>query len=100
MGFRFRKQIKVVPGVKLNLSKSGVSTSIGKAGATVNVGKNGIKTTVGIPGSGMSYSVNENFDDNNSQSSKKSEDSKAMGRIFLYFLIAFMVLCLACFLLI
>jgi Protein of unknown function (DUF4236) len=58
MGFRFRKIISVIPGVKVNLSKSGASTSIGGRGATVNVGTSGKKTvTLGIPGSGMSYQL-------------------------------------------
>jgi tetratricopeptide (TPR) repeat protein len=56
VGFRYRKSIKIVPGVRLNLSKSGVSTSIGRRGATVNVGHGRVKTTVGLPGTGMSYS--------------------------------------------
>lgn len=55
MGFKFRKRIKVAPGVTINISKSGVSSSIGKPGATVNIGKNGVKGTVGIPGTGASY---------------------------------------------
>lgn len=56
MGFRFRKQIKILPGVKLNLSKNGLSSvSIGKAGATLNIGQNGAKVTTGIPGTGMSF---------------------------------------------
>jgi hypothetical protein len=42
--------------VKLNLSKSGVSTSVGKRGATMNFSGRGTKATVGIPGSGLSYS--------------------------------------------
>jgi hypothetical protein len=56
MGFRFRKTIKLFPGVKLNLSKSGISTSIGVPGATINVSKRGNRGTVGIPGTGISYS--------------------------------------------
>ncbi len=56
MGFRYRKSIKIVPGVRLNLSKSGVSTSIGRRGATVNIGHGRVKSTVGVPGSGVSYS--------------------------------------------
>lgn len=56
MGFRFKKVIKIAPGVKLNISKSGVSTSFGGRGASLNVGKNGVKGTLGIPGSGLSYS--------------------------------------------
>jgi uncharacterized protein DUF4236 len=55
-GFRFRKSIGVLPGVKINLSKSRVSTSLGGRGATVNVGADGRRmVTVGIPGTGMSY---------------------------------------------
>ena len=58
MGFRFRKIISVLPGVKVNLSKSGVSTSLGGHGATVNVGTSGKRTiTLGLPGSGMSYQL-------------------------------------------
>ena len=58
MGFRFRKIISVIPGVKVNLSKGGVSTSLGGHGATVNVGSSGKKTlTLGIPGTGLSYQL-------------------------------------------
>jgi hypothetical protein len=58
MGFRFRKVISVLPGVKINLSKTGVSTSIGGHGATVNVGTQGRRmVTLGIPGTGMSYQL-------------------------------------------
>lgn len=56
MGFRFRKTIRIAPGVRLNLSKSGVSTSIGRPGATINLGKRGVRGTVGLPGTGLSYS--------------------------------------------
>lgn len=57
MGFNFRKSVKIMPGVKLNITKKGISSvSVGKNGARVNVGKKGTKTTVGIPGSGLSYS--------------------------------------------
>jgi len=54
MGFRFRKSIKIAPGIRLNLSKSGVSTSIGVRGLTWN--SRG-RTTVSIPGSGVSFST-------------------------------------------
>lgn len=58
MGFRFRKIISVIPGVKVNLSKSGASTSIGGRGATINVGTSGKRTlTLGVPGTGMSYQL-------------------------------------------
>ena len=56
MGFRFRRSLKIAPGVRLNFSKSGVSTSLGGRGATVNLSKRGAHGTVGVPGSGLSYS--------------------------------------------
>jgi hypothetical protein len=55
MGFRFRRSIKLLPEIRLNFGKRGVSTSIGVRGAHVTVGKTGIRTTVGLPGSGISY---------------------------------------------
>lgn len=40
MGFRFRKSIKLLPGLKINLTHKGISSaSIGKPGASLNIGK-------------------------------------------------------------
>ena len=56
MGLRFRKSITIFPGVKLNISKSGLSLSVGKKGAHVNAGTSGRKSvSVGLPGTGLSY---------------------------------------------
>jgi Protein of unknown function (DUF4236) len=55
MGFRFRRSIKILPGIRLNFGKRGISTSIGVRGAHVTIGKSGTRTTVGLPGSGISY---------------------------------------------
>jgi hypothetical protein len=41
MGFRFRKRIRIIPGLWLNASKSGISASIGGHGGTLNVNRNG-----------------------------------------------------------
>lgn len=58
MGFRFRKSIRLLPGVRVNLGNRGiVSISIGKRGFTINLSKKGIHTTVGIPGTGVSYTT-------------------------------------------
>jgi hypothetical protein len=53
--FRFRKQINVLPGVHVNLSKTGVSTRVGGKGATLNIGHGKKNVTLGIPGTGLSY---------------------------------------------
>jgi Protein of unknown function (DUF4236) len=55
VGFRFRRSIKILPGIRINLGKRGVSTSIGVRGAHVTFGRNGTRTTVGLPGTGLSY---------------------------------------------
>lgn len=55
MGFRFQKRISILPGVRINLSKSGVSGSVGGHGATLNVGGKNETVTLGIPGTGLSY---------------------------------------------
>ena len=57
MGFRFRRSVKLLPGVRLNFSARGVSTSLGGRGATVNISRRGTRATVGIPGTGLSYSA-------------------------------------------
>lgn len=57
MGLRFRKSIRLAPGLRINISKSGFSTSVGGRGATINLSKKGARATVGIPGSGLSYSA-------------------------------------------
>jgi len=38
MGWRFRQSFTVIPGLRLSLSKSGLSASIGRSPFTLNVG--------------------------------------------------------------
>jgi len=57
MGWRFRKSIKIAPGIKINIGKKGISSlSVGPRGAHINVGKNGTSVSTGIPGTGL-YNV-------------------------------------------
>lgn len=53
MAFRFRRTMKIAPGVRLNLSKTGVSARVGPRGAGLTVGKSGTTVSAGIPGSGL-----------------------------------------------
>lgn len=57
MGLRYRQSFTLFPGVRINVSKGGISTSIGVPGATLNVGRHGVRATVGAPGTGLSYST-------------------------------------------
>ena len=45
MGFRMRKSMKIAPGVRLNVSKSGVGASVGGKGARVSAHSSGRRTT-------------------------------------------------------
>lgn len=56
MGLRFHKKIKILPGVDINLSKSGIGLSVGTKGAKVSVNPKGdVYGNVSIPGTGISY---------------------------------------------
>lgn len=52
-GMRFRKSIQICKGVKLNLSKSGPSLTVGRKGISFNVGGRGAYMNWSIPGTGV-----------------------------------------------
>jgi len=53
--FRFRRTISLGRFLRLNVSKTGTSVSVGRPGATVNVRGDKVDATVGVPGTGFSY---------------------------------------------
>lgn len=53
MAFRFRRTMKIAPGIRLNLTKSGVSARVGPRGAGVTVGTSGTTVSAGLPGTGL-----------------------------------------------
>ncbi len=55
MGFRFQRRFRIFPGLRLNVSRSGVSTTFGSRGAHITLGHGQMRETVGIPGSGISW---------------------------------------------
>jgi len=56
MGIQFRKSVQILPGVKLNISKSGLSVSAGVSGLHASINTKGqIRGTAGIPGTGLRY---------------------------------------------
>lgn len=54
MAIRFRKSIKLAPGIRWNISGSGSSWTVGPRGASVGIGKRGAFLNTGIPGTGLS----------------------------------------------
>ncbi|MGY4568406.1 hypothetical protein ACVWY5_001476 [Bradyrhizobium sp. USDA 3256] len=56
MSFRFTRRMSILPGVRLNFSGSGISTTIGVPGIGLTLGGRGGPTVnLGIPGTGISY---------------------------------------------
>ena len=83
MATRFRKSIKIMPGVKLNLGKKGASVSVGVKGARVSFNTNGKQTTsVGIPGTGIYETKTTRFADVPKEAPKKKKKKGLFKRIF------------------
>lgn len=55
MGFRFQRRVTLSPGVRLNFSRHGISTTLGPRGASVTLGRIGPTLNLGIPGTGFSF---------------------------------------------
>ncbi|MDY5731190.1 MAG: DUF4236 domain-containing protein [Eubacteriales bacterium] len=73
MGLRFRKSISIIPGVKLNFGKTGMSVSTGVPGFRKTYHTSGrVTTSVGIPGTGLYYVDTKNI---KTQSSRRTPES-------------------------
>jgi hypothetical protein len=53
MSLRFRRTMKIAPGIRLNLTKTGVSARVGPPGLGATVGTSGTTVSAGIPGTGL-----------------------------------------------
>ncbi len=78
MPIRFRRTLKVAPGVKLNFSKSGISTTVGPKGFHFTFGKRGVRRTVSIPGTGVSEV--DYVKKNETEAQKEGEERKEEKR--------------------
>jgi hypothetical protein len=54
MPLRFYRRFNAGP-FRINLSRSGVSSSIGRQGARLTIGRDHVRTSVGIPGTGLGW---------------------------------------------
>jgi tetratricopeptide (TPR) repeat protein len=56
MSLRYRRSIKIAPGIKINLTKTGLGMTVGPRGNHYSVHSSGRHTrTVGLPGTGLYY---------------------------------------------
>lgn len=77
MGLRFRKSIKVAPGVKVNLNKKSVGVTLGTKGVHYTINSNGKQTkSVGIPGTGLSYTTSSTISSPSSSVSKSKQSTR------------------------
>ena len=54
MSLRFRRSVKLIPGVKLNCNKNSLSLTFGPKGAHYTLSSNGNRlVSAGIPGTGL-----------------------------------------------
>ena len=56
MGFRFRRSVKVAPGIRLNIGKQSQSFTLGGRGASLNISSRGARPTLSLPGTGIAWS--------------------------------------------
>lgn len=57
MALRFRRSIKIAPGVRWNVGLKSSSLSFGPRGAKLTAGTRGTRATIGLPGTGLSYTA-------------------------------------------
>lgn len=53
MAWAWRKHKSIIPGVRLNFGRKGISTTIGPRGASMTFGPNGMYLNTSIPGTGL-----------------------------------------------
>ena len=73
---RFYRHFKIAPGLRINLSRSGVSTSVGRRGACFTIGPRGTRETIGIPGTRLSYSEHRRIDAPGAQLNRSGSESR------------------------
>lgn len=76
MGLRFYKSFKILPGVRMNVSKSGISWTLGSKAVKLNTGKRGTYLNVSVPKTGLSWRERLDKKDNKKKASTKVETLK------------------------
>jgi hypothetical protein len=76
MPVRFRRTFTLFPGVKVNVSKGGMSITVGRRGFHLNFSKHGVRQTTSLPGSGISHTsyLFKNDDEDEEQNKSEKEE--------------------------
>jgi hypothetical protein len=77
MPIRFHRQFTLFPGVKVNVSKTGMSITIGGKGFHLNFSKRGVMQTTNLPGKGLSHRSYLFKNDEGDERKKDGEEEKS-----------------------
>ena len=76
MPIRFHRQFTLFPGVKVNVSKTGMSVTVGGKGFHLNFSKRGVRQTTNLPGKGLSHTSYILKSDGDAEEKKEDEAEK------------------------
>ena len=93
MPFRFRKIISFGNGFRINLSKSGISTSVGGKGFHLNFSKRGIRPTISAPGTGLAFTPSM-ASSSNANPANKTTNNLVAGLISIVLICIITICCL------
>ena len=77
MPIRFHRQFTLFPGVKVNVSKTGMSITVGGKGFHLNFSKRGVMQTTNLPGKGLSHRSYLFKNDEDDERKKDAEEEKS-----------------------
>ena len=77
MAIRFHRQFTLFPGVKVNVSKTGMSITIGGKGFHLNFSKRGVMQTTNLPGKGLSHRSYLFKNDEDDERNKDAEEEQS-----------------------
>lgn len=83
MSFRFQRRIKILPGLRLNVSKTGISWTVGTRGASVTARDGKFTGNVGVPGTGLSYRKRLDLPDTGREEPAVTEPSNRTGMLLI-----------------
>lgn len=90
MAMRFRKSLKLAPGLRLNISKKGASVRVGPKNAGYTAGTSGQRVSASIPGTGVSFSSKVGKRKSDNQNTNSSMSSWAAGLVGFILIFAFL----------
>lgn len=83
MFIRFWRRFTIFPGVRLNVSKTGMSLSFGRRGFWLTFGRHGVRFTTGLTGTGLFATEHKSYSDIKSYVSKKDQSDPLSTEVFI-----------------